>query len=129
MREVPSVFRVRLQVTDLEAGAAFYSTLLGAPGKRVFGDLHYFECGSVILALVQTNNPRPGPETLYFTVDQIEAVHKKAQSLDCLSKGTVHGDDAGQVVKRPWGERSFYAQDPFGNRLCMVESSTAFRGA
>jgi hypothetical protein len=32
------------------------------------------------------------------------------------------------VVKRPWGERSFYAVDPFGNRLCFVAGDTVFTG-
>jgi len=29
---------------------------------------------------------------------------------------------------RPWGERSFYAHDPFGNPLCFVDATTIFTG-
>ena len=29
---------------------------------------------------------------------------------------------------RPWGERSFYGRDPFGNPICLVDSGTTFTG-
>jgi hypothetical protein len=32
------------------------------------------------------------------------------------------------IARRRWGEVSFYAQDPFGTRLCFVEESTKFTG-
>ena len=32
------------------------------------------------------------------------------------------------IVTQPWGERSFYAEDPFGNKLCFVDRSTLFTG-
>jgi hypothetical protein len=38
----------------------------------------------------------------------------------------VHGAPAGDVIKRPWGERSFYATDPWGNELCFVEEGTLY---
>ena len=28
----------------------------------------------------------------------------------------------------PWGERTFYARDPFGSRICFVDESTLFEG-
>ncbi|MGA8663757.1 MAG: VOC family protein [Thermoplasmata archaeon] len=34
----------------------------------------------------------------------------------------------GEMVVRPWGERSFYATDPSGNPLCFVDSRTLFTG-
>jgi hypothetical protein len=34
----------------------------------------------------------------------------------------------GEVALRPWGERSFYADDPFGNPLCLVDAGTVFSG-
>jgi len=30
------------------------------------------------------------------------------------------------VTKRPWGERSFYVVDPWGNDLCFVEEGTLY---
>lgn len=29
---------------------------------------------------------------------------------------------------QPWGERSFYAEDPFANKICFVDESTVFAG-
>ena len=35
---------------------------------------------------------------------------------------------AGQIVVRPWGERSFYVEDPWSNGLCFVDEKTLFTG-
>ena len=35
---------------------------------------------------------------------------------------------AGLIVTRPWGERSFYVNDPSGNGLCFVDETTLFTG-
>jgi len=35
---------------------------------------------------------------------------------------------AGEIVKRPWGELSFYVEDPWGNGLCFVDETTLFTG-
>jgi hypothetical protein len=32
----------------------------------------------------------------------------------------------GEIARRPWGERSFYMRDPFGNPLCFVDEGTLF---
>jgi hypothetical protein len=34
----------------------------------------------------------------------------------------------GRIATRPWGERSFYLRDPFGNPLCFVDAATLFTG-
>jgi predicted enzyme related to lactoylglutathione lyase len=132
MSDVPSVFRVILHVSDMDQAADFYSKLLDTTGRRVAGTRHYFDCGPVILALV---NPMEGdgtaktnPDYVYFSVKDLEAVHARARELDCLSKGEVHGESAGEIVTRPWRERSFYAYDPFGNGLCFVDERTIFTG-
>ena len=71
----------------------------------------------------------PGYEAAPFAVraDLAEA-HRRARALKCLSKGDVHGESAGDIVVRPWGERSFYAFDPFGNPICFVDARTVFTG-
>jgi hypothetical protein len=33
-----------------------------------------------------------------------------------------------RIRKRPWGEKSFYARDPFGNPICFVDEKTVFTG-
>jgi len=130
MPESPQIFRVALQVTDIEAAARFYSSLLGIEGRSIRGARYYFDCGPVILALVGPGegSARPNPDDIYFSVKDLDAVHARATQLECLAQGVVHGAPAGNIVVRPWGERSFYAVDPDGNELCFVEVGTVFTG-
>lgn len=129
------LFRVILPVSDVDAAAAFYAQVLGTPGFRVSRGRHYFDCGGTILACFC---PRadgddfdlpPNPDHLYFSVDDLEATHEAATRAGAaLAAGDVHGDPAGAIARRPWGERSFYASDPFGNKICFVDSRTLFTG-
>ncbi len=71
---------------------------------------------------------KPLPDYIYFAVDNLETIHARATELNCLSSADVHGASAGEIVVRPWGERSFYVADPWGNGLCFVDESTLFTG-
>jgi len=123
----PRIFRMIVPVSDLEKAAAFYSRLLGTPGRSVGGGRHYFDCGAVILALLDNKKP-PSSDFIYFAVADLEEIHARALELGCLSKESVHGASAAEMTVRPWGERSFYAFDPFGNGLCFVDETTVFKG-
>jgi uncharacterized glyoxalase superfamily protein PhnB len=70
----------------------------------------------------------PSPQSLYFSVGDVDDVFARAKQLGCLSKDDVHGEPAGEIRKRPWGERCFYAEDPFGNGLCFSDEKTLFTG-
>ena len=129
------LFRVILPVDDLERAATFYATLLAEPGARISPGRHYFSCGVVTLALYSpkgdgdAREPRPNFDHVYFAVDNLEEVYRRAQGTGGLS--THMGDGKlpmGEIATRPWGERSFYLHDPFGNPLCFVDSSTLFTG-
>ncbi|MBK7864996.1 MAG: VOC family protein [Archangiaceae bacterium] len=127
---VPKIFRVTLEVADLEKAAAFYAELLSTPGTRYPGARHYFDCGGVVLSVLDPTSggliPTPGPKSLYFAVDDVEAVHARAAKLGALAPFQVHGQPAGKVIARPWGEKSFYVTDPWGNELCFVAEGTLF---
>jgi catechol 2,3-dioxygenase-like lactoylglutathione lyase family enzyme len=130
MSEPPKLFRVTLEVANLEQAVHLYTELLGIPGKRHPGGRHYYDCGGVIVAVLDVSRgampPTPGPKSLYFAVDNIEALHARAAALDILAPYQVHGEPAGSVVTRPWGERSFYVVDPWGNDLCFCENGTLY---
>ena len=127
---VPKIFRITIEVSDLEKAAGFYQQLLGVAGKRHPGARHYFDCGGVILAVLDPTQggvkPTPGPKSIYFAVDDVDAVHARAAELEALAPFAVHGQPAGKVIERPWGERSFYATDPWGNELCFVQEGTLY---
>ena len=133
MPDKPALFRIILQVSDLDKAAQFYASLLADEGRRIpRASRHYFDCGPVILALVDVTAggeaAKPLPDHIYFAVNNLEDVHARASELGCLSTDDVHGASAGEIVKRPWGELSFYVEDPWGNGLCFVDETTLFTG-
>jgi catechol 2,3-dioxygenase-like lactoylglutathione lyase family enzyme len=127
---MPKLFRVTVEVGDLAAATDLYSELLDNEGERHPGARHYYDCGGTILALIDVSagglTPTPGPKSLYFAVEDIEAVHERASRLGLLAPYHVHGEPAGDVIERPWGERSFYVVDPWGNDLCFCQDGTLF---
>src|SRR4026207_1165234 len=104
----PTLYRIILPVDNLDRAEQFYATLLGDRGRRIpRGSRHYFDCGPVILALVDVTGegttelePKPLPDYVYFSVSDLEAVHQRARDLGCLSTEDVHGASAGEIVKR-----------------------------
>jgi len=132
MADSPVLFRVVLEVSDLNAAVTFYSKLLGIQGRVQRGSRAYFDCGSVILAILDPTpgdlKPTPNVGDLYFSVKNLESFHARARELGCLSTQEVHDESAGEILTRPWGERSFYAKDPWENGLCFVDEKTLFTG-
>lgn len=129
--DVPQLFRLNIEVGDLDEAADFYGELLGLAGRRQAGSRVYFTCGAVTLQVVDvraTSRPHPAAKALYFTVKDLDAVYERARALDCLSKSDVHGEGGGEIKVRPWGERSFYVEDPWKNPLCFIEEGTTYPG-
>jgi predicted enzyme related to lactoylglutathione lyase len=129
--DVPSLFRLNIEVGDLESAVEFYSKLLGIQGRKQAGARCYFECGPVTLQVLDVSSvskPHTAAKALYFTVKDLEAAYERAKTLQCLSRESVHDAPGGGIVVRPWGERSFYAEDPWKNPLCFVEEGTVYTG-
>ena len=122
----PRLFRVIVPVAEIDLAAAFYGALLAVPGERVSPGRHYYDCGGTILACLdpradgEGRDATPNPEHLYLAVDDLERARDRA-----VAAGAA---DVGEIARRPWGERSFYLRDPFGNALCLVEAGTEFTG-
>ena len=130
-KDVPQFFRMNIEVGDLDAAIGFYTKLLNIQGRKQPGARVYFEAGPVTLQVVDVSSagkPHPAAKALYFTVKDLDAAFTRAKGLGCLSRESVHDAPGGGIVVRPWGERSFYAEDPWGNGLCFVDEGTLFTG-
>jgi catechol 2,3-dioxygenase-like lactoylglutathione lyase family enzyme len=126
--DTPRLFRINVEVGDIDRAAIFYSALLGLEARPQMGARVYLNAGAVTLQVVQVPAPHPAAKALYVAVGDLDALHARATALGCLSSDNVHGTPAGQPVVRPWGERSFYADDPWGNPLCFVDEGTIYAG-
>lgn len=131
--DAPRLYRVILPVADIERAARFYAALLGLEGARVSRGRHYFDCDGVIVALYDPAadgdrvEPRANMEPVYFAVPDLEEVYGRAERLGGLAEEIGDGRlPMGRIARRPWGERSFYMRDPFGNPLCFVDEQTLF---
>ena len=122
------LYRVIVPVTDVEHAARFYGHVLDLAGERVSPGRHYFDCSGTILACFDPRadgddwDATPNPDHVYFAVDDLEATFARCQAAGCRRL-----DDA--ISTQPWGERLFYATDPFGNQVCFVDEATVFTGS
>jgi len=124
------LFRVIVPVGDIDAAATFYGALLGLGGERVSSGRHYFKCECTILSCWDAladgdpEYPGPNPAHVYLSTDEpLEAVRERA-----LAAGATSDSMRGKVGVRAWGERSFYASDPWGNPFCIVQSGSEYTG-
>ena len=130
------LYRVIVPVGDIEHAARFYGAILNASGRRVSPGRHYFDCEGTILACFDPKadgdgyTPKPNPEPIYLAVDDLEAAFTAATRAGAVFPSeTIPAVGAlGEIVQRPWGERSFYCADPFANPLCFVSRDSVFTG-
>ena len=120
------LFRVIVPVSNIDEAAAYYAAVLGNPGRRISPGRHYFGCGQSILACFDPRadgdpwDAAPNPDHIYFAVDNLEEYFRRVSQ----AKGSI----SRPIDTQPWGERSFYCCDPFGNKLCFVDAATSFTG-
>jgi predicted enzyme related to lactoylglutathione lyase len=125
-----------MPVPDIDAAAKFYAQVFGTTGERVSPGRHYFMAGDVVFACYSPNadgdrKTLAALETeTYLAVDDLEAVYERVIAAGGKPSTEIdpHAGNLARIEKRPWGERSFYASDPFGNPLCFVDARTVFTG-
>jgi uncharacterized glyoxalase superfamily protein PhnB len=119
------LFRVIIPVSSITVAAEYYATVLEQPGVQVSPGRHYFGCGGVILACFDPRadgdswDASPNPDHVYFAVPDLEMYYARVSALSQTSL-------LQPIRTQPWGERSFYCTDPFGNKLCFVDERTLF---
>ena len=125
------LYRVIHPVNDIERAAAVYGEILGASGQRVSPGRHYFDCGGTILACYDSRADGDGPadppryqddQFIYLSVPDLDATYKAAVRLGFRIR-------EGGIQSMPWGERMFWATDPFGNQVSFVAAGTEFLGS
>jgi uncharacterized glyoxalase superfamily protein PhnB len=118
------LYRVIVPVADIERARTFYAAVLEHDGVRVSPGRHYFPCGGAILACFDPRadgdpwDAAPNPDHIYFAVDELEASFERAKAAGASITRPIE--------TQPWGERSFYCADPFGNKLCFADAATLF---
>lgn len=130
------LFRVIVPVSDIERAARFYAEVLDDQGARISPGRHYFDCDGVILACYDPEADGddgvavPLTEPIYLAVPDLDRTFARAAAAGATFSGDEVPDvgPLGAIAVRPWGERSFYATDPFGNPLCFVAAGTEFTG-
>jgi predicted enzyme related to lactoylglutathione lyase len=124
-----SLYRVTLPVASLERAVAFYQHVFQTTGELVSPTRHYFNCGGTILVCWHFEEEGPPPPSgwqpydfqfLYFATDDLYGAYQRVREAG--------GDVRGEIQVMGWGERLFYASDPFGNALCFVDEQTTYRG-
>ncbi len=125
-----TLYRVIVPVDDIELASDFYGSLFDAEGERVSPGRHYFDLGGTILAIYDPGKDgdevgewvRHENQYIYISVDNLEDSLDKAKKLGATIL-------SGGIALMPWGERLFYALDPCGTPICLVDEETVFRGS
>jgi predicted enzyme related to lactoylglutathione lyase len=120
------LYKVVIPVSDLEQAKTYYLHLLGVNGRRMSPREYHYDCGNVVLCCRHPGSegdPTPVSRSfqqVHLAVEDVEAVFEKAK--------TAGGCALDQEIRaEPWGDRSFVAQDPFGNTLVFSDQETMER--
>jgi predicted enzyme related to lactoylglutathione lyase len=116
--------KVLIRVPDIERAVKFYDHAMGTAGRRVSPGRCHYALGGVELACYDPAADGDLHDTeqgksywqLYLAVDDLES------ALERVGEAGGHIDQT--ISIKPWGERSFYATDPFGNRICILDEAT-----
>ena len=124
------LYRIIFPVLNIDKAANFYSGIFGQKGQRVSPGRHYFNLDGTILVCydpladgdeIKQQWAFHENQYIYIATDNLETIHQKFTQSD-----SRYVDK--EIKTMPWGERLFYANDPFGNPICFVDKKTIFMG-
>lgn len=119
-----------MPVSAIGLAVDFYAAIFAQKGTPVSPGRHYFDLEGVILALydpVADGDELGRPwvfhenQYIYIATEDLDRVYEQFRQA---GDGTI---DSGIEIM-PWGERLFYARDPFGNPICFVDRDTTYTG-
>jgi hypothetical protein len=125
------LYRIIFPVNNIDKAEKFYSYIFDQQGERVSPGRHYFDLDGTILALydpiadgdeIKQQWVFHQSQYIYLATAYLEVVHQK-----CIKSESKYVDK--EIKTMPWGERLFYANDPFNNPICFVDIKTVFTGA
>src|SRR5260370_39300085 len=103
--DTPKIFRVTLEVSNIDEAAAFYAKLLGTEGKRHPGARHYFDCEGVILSVLDPTigglTPTPRPQPLHLPGGDVQGVPRRPPGLQAPAPRRSRGQAAATGATRP----------------------------
>lgn len=124
------LYRIIFPVNNINKAVNFYSDIFEQLGQRVSPGRHYFNLDGTVLAIydpiadgdkIKQHWSFHENQYIYIATDNLEAVYQKFKNST-----SKHVDTS--IETMPWGERLFYANDPFGNPICFVDRKTIFIG-
>jgi predicted enzyme related to lactoylglutathione lyase len=124
-----NLYRVIIPVKNIETATSFYSHVLKESGERVSPGRHYYDCDGTTLAcydpIAEGDDVGKGwkhhfNQYVYFAVSDLDHVESRVREAG--------GEIDTAIETMPWGERMFYAKDPFGNPISFVDQDTVYRG-
>lgn len=110
--------QISMRATDIDRATSFYADTLGIRLLFRAGSLSFFDCGGVrlMLSLPEPDFDHPG-SVLYFTVDDIDAVH-----ATLVGRGVAIVKAPHLIARMPDHElwMSFF-HDSEGNTLALMQ--------
>ncbi|MDA2933687.1 VOC family protein, partial [Acidobacteria bacterium AH-259-D05] len=121
-----NLYKVVFPVSDIDQAETFYRQLLNVSSRRVSPRRINFDCGGMILTCYvpdadgSSSKVSSCSHQVSFAVENLEGVYEQAKHAGCAFLDE-------QISIRPWGNRSFMAEDPFGNSIIFVDGATMQR--
>ncbi|MGZ5927406.1 MAG: VOC family protein [Rhizomicrobium sp.] len=111
------VGQIGRHVTDIEAARRWYGDVLGLPHLYSFGNLAFFQCGTVRLFLSQAEGESKPESVLYFQVPDIRAAHAAL-----AARGAVFTDAPHMIHRHADGTEEWmnFFQDNEGRPLAIM---------
>ncbi len=122
------LYRVIIPVHDIEKAVGFYSLILKDDGMRVSPGRHYFNLGGTILACYDPVADGDGSDNWSFHQNQYVYISTNGLTEVYHSIMESEGTLLSEIEEMPWGERLFYAKDPFQTPICFVDSGSVYWG-